>query len=54
MTEGAGIFIGIVAWDVLSVGQLDLVKALLISAASTLVWYGVRCWRTAANRRKRD
>ncbi|WP_291993061.1 hypothetical protein [Candidatus Accumulibacter sp. ACC003] len=51
--EGVGIFVGIVAWDVLSVGETELLKALLIAAASTLVWYGARHWRTA-NRRKRD
>ncbi|WP_313951315.1 hypothetical protein [Accumulibacter sp.] len=50
--EGVGIFVGIAAWDMLSVGQMDLLKALLIAAATTLVWYGARRWRTASRRKR--
>jgi len=51
--EGVGIFIGIVAWDVLSVGELDLLKALLIATTSTVLWYGARRWWTASRRKRR-
>ncbi|MBE2259392.1 MAG: hypothetical protein H6942_05065 [Candidatus Accumulibacter sp.] len=50
--EGVGIFVGIVAWEVLSVGQMHLLKAVLIAAASTLVWYGARHWWTASRRKR--
>jgi hypothetical protein len=32
VAEGIGIFIGIVAWDVLSAGEMELLKASLIAA----------------------
>lgn len=51
LAEGIGIFVGIVAWDVLSVGEMELLKASLVATAGALVWYGVRCWLTT-NRRK--
>jgi len=52
VAEGAGIFIGVVAWDVLSAGEPQLVKASLIAAIGTLLWYGVRRW-LARDHRKR-
>ncbi|HRL77307.1 MAG TPA: hypothetical protein PK440_18195 [Candidatus Accumulibacter phosphatis] len=52
VSEGLGLFVGIVAWDLLSGGQMDLLKAALIAAAGALTWYAVRCWR-ARNRGKR-
>ena len=45
LAEGVGIFVGILAWDLLSEGRLDVIKALLIAVPSTLCWYAVRCWR---------
>jgi hypothetical protein len=51
LAEGIGIFLGIVGWDVLTAGEMELLKASLIAAAGALAWYGVRCWR--ANREKR-
>ncbi len=51
LAEGIGIFVGIVAWDVLSVGEMELLKASLVATAGALLWYGVRCWLTT-NRRK--
>ncbi|HRD90567.1 MAG TPA: hypothetical protein PK752_20275 [Accumulibacter sp.] len=51
--EGVGIFIGIVAWDVLSIGEMDLLKALLIATTSTVLWYGARRWWTASRRKRR-
>jgi hypothetical protein len=45
LPKGIGIFVGIVAWDVLSAGEMELLKASsLIAAAAALAWYGVRCW----------
>ena len=45
LAEGVGIFIGIAAWDVLTLGETDLLKASLIGASSALAWYGVRSFR---------
>jgi hypothetical protein len=44
-TEGIGIFVGIVAWDVLGSGEAALLKAALVAGAGTLVLYGYRCRR---------
>ena len=35
IAEGAGIFVGVLAWDLLSEGRLDLVKALAIAVPCT-------------------
>lgn len=43
--EGLGIFVGVAAWDLLTEGQLEFIKALAIAAPCTLIWYGMRCWR---------
>lgn len=45
LAEGVGIFVGILAWDLLSEGRLDLFKAVAIAVPCTLCWYAVRCWR---------
>ena len=45
LAEGIGIFVGILAWDLLSEGRLNIFKALLIAVPCALVWYAVRCWR---------
>jgi hypothetical protein len=45
LAEGIGIFVGIVAWDLLIEGTPDLLKALLIAVPCSLVWYGVRRWK---------
>lgn len=45
LAEGIGIFIGILAWDLLSEGRPDLLKALAIAVPSALVWYVVRLLR---------
>ncbi|HRF03053.1 hypothetical protein [Accumulibacter sp.] len=52
ISEGVGIFVGIVAWDVLSAGEMELLKALLISAGGTAVWYGARCWQCSRRKRR--
>jgi arginine exporter protein ArgO len=45
LVEGIGIFIGVVAWDLLIDGAPDLLKALLIAAPCMLVWYAIRRWK---------
>jgi hypothetical protein len=45
LAEGIGIFIGIVAWDLLIEGAAHPFKALLIAVPCSLVWYAVRRWR---------
>jgi len=52
ISEGVGIFVGIVAWDVLSAGEMELLKALLIAAGGTVVWYGARCWQCSRRKRR--
>lgn len=44
LAEGLGIFIGVVAWDLLVDGHMELFKAIVIAAFSSLVWFGVRYW----------
>ncbi len=51
VAEGVGIFIGIVAWNVLTAGELELLRASLIAAGGALVWYGARRWLTGKRRR---
>jgi len=38
VAEGIGIFIGVAAWELLTVGELKLLEALLAGAAGALVW----------------
>lgn len=51
VVEGVGIFIGIVAWNVLTSGELELFRASLIAAGGALVWYGARRWLTGKRHR---
>jgi hypothetical protein len=53
VAEGVGIFIGIVAWDLLTDGQLEVIKALIIAAPCALVWFGVRCWKDRTRNKQR-
>jgi hypothetical protein len=53
VAEGIGIFVGIVAWDLLSDGHPDLGKAALIAIPCSLVWYGIRYWRERNKSRQR-
>jgi hypothetical protein len=50
LAEGVGIFVGILAWDLLSEGRLNVLKALMIAAPCTLCWYAVRFWRNNSGR----
>ena len=49
LAEGIGIFIGVAAWDLLTAGELQWLKALLAGAAGALVWYGARRLRSSAD-----
>lgn len=50
--ETVGFFIGIVAWDLLAEGRIEIVKALLITAPCSLAWYGIRYWIAQARSKK--
>ena len=52
LAEGIGIFVGVVAWDLLTGGQVEILKALLIAVPCSLVWFGVRRWRDKAGKSK--
>ncbi len=52
LSEGIGVFIGVVAWDLLADGHMDIYKALLIAAPVTLGWFGVRCWKARSADKK--
>ncbi|WP_153111348.1 hypothetical protein [Propionivibrio limicola] len=45
VAEGVGIFIGVVAWDLLSEGAIELLKAALIAVPTSLIWYAARLWK---------
>lgn len=45
LAEGIGIFVGIVAWDMLVEGHAELIRPLGIATVCSLIWYGVRLWR---------
>ena len=42
--EAVGIFVGVVAWDLLAEGRMEIVKALMIAVPCSLIWYGALCW----------
>ena len=44
IAEGIGIFVGIVAWDLLAEGRMEIIKAFVIAVPCSLAWYGVLCW----------
>jgi len=50
--EGLGIFVGIVSWDLLSAGEMEILKASVIAALGALAWYGVGCCLTASRRKR--
>ena len=53
VAEGVGIFVGIVAWDLLSDGHPNIAKAALIAVPCSLVWFGIRYWRARGNKKPR-
>ena len=38
IAEGVGIFVGVVAWDLLADGRMEVIRALLIAASCSLAW----------------
>jgi len=42
IAEGFGIFFGVVAWDLLTDGHLEIIRAALIAGTCSLVWFGLR------------
>lgn len=52
IAEGVGIFVGVVAWYLLADGHIEFTKALLIAVSSSLVWFGLRCWKNKNTRNK--
>ncbi len=46
IAEGVGIFIGVTAWDVLSAGEMELLKAVLIAGSGALSLFVFRCLQT--------
>jgi len=48
LAEGVGIFVGIVAWDLLVDGHMEIFRSVLIAAFCSLVWYAIRHWRGRA------
>jgi arginine exporter protein ArgO len=53
LAEGLGIFVGIVAWDLLVDGHMAIIRSVLIAAACSLVWFGIRHWRGRARNQRR-
>ncbi|MBK7324618.1 MAG: hypothetical protein IPI89_00285 [Propionivibrio sp.] len=53
IAEGVGIFVGVVAWDLLADGRMEVIRALLIAASCSLAWFGWRCWK-AKTRNKQE
>jgi len=45
LIEGVGILIGVMAWDLLNDGYVNIDKAFLIAVPCTLIWFAIRCWR---------
>lgn len=45
IAEGVGIFVGVVAWNLLSDGSIEVIRALLVAVPCTLIWFGLRCWK---------
>ena len=45
IAEGIGIFVGVVAWDLLSEGYVEITRALSIAAPCSLAWFALRYWK---------
>jgi hypothetical protein len=48
LVEGLGIFVGIVAWDLLVDGHMAIFRSVLIAAFCSFVWFAIRRWRRKA------
>ncbi len=49
--EGVGIFVGVVAWDLLSSGYVEITKALIVAVPCSLAWFAVRCWKDRTDKK---
>ena len=52
LAEGIGVFVGVVAWDLVTDGHMEIIKALLIAVPCSLAWFGVRCWKEKSRNKK--
>lgn len=52
LAESVGIFVGILAWDLLSEGHSDLLKASAITLPCALAWCAIRCWQNGSRNQK--
>ena len=43
LAEGIGIFVGVIAWNLLSEGYVGIDKAFFIAVPVTLLWFAWRC-----------
>lgn len=53
IAEGVGIFVGVVAWNLLSDGSIEVIRALLVAVPCSLIWFGLRCWKDSFHNDKR-
>ena len=53
IAEGIGIFFGVAAWDVLSAGEMALIKAALIAGGGALTIFAFRCLQTRLRDKRR-
>ncbi len=51
--EGIGIFVGVLAWNLLSEGRLDILNALVIAVPRTLAWFALRRWKQKSGKSHR-
>ena len=45
IAEGLGIFVGFVAWELLTEGHLEIIRAAFIASVCSPAWFGLRCWK---------
>ncbi|SDI06691.1 hypothetical protein SAMN05660652_02816 [Propionivibrio dicarboxylicus] len=50
LAEGVGVFLGVIAWDLLTEGTMEVTKALLVSGPVSLLWFAFRCWKDRQHR----
>lgn len=52
IAEGLGIFVGVLAWDLLTEGHLEIVHAAFIAGVCSLAWFGLRCWKSRTRNKR--
>jgi hypothetical protein len=53
VAEGVGIFVGVVAWYLLTDGRIEIVRAALVAVSCSIVWFGLRCWKDRLRNKRR-